>query len=225
MAPPYIPPTDSGFDGWLLNFTTLLTAAPTDYGLTAPDAVACAAQYTAWHPAYLLATDPVTRTSVTIADKDTARATAEGILRPYCQKIAKNPAVSDALKIGIGLNPPNTSPSPIPPILVAPTLAVVSASSLQHVISVQNPDTPTSKKKAPGAIGVQIVRSVGETFATDPAQCAWYAQWTKSPNVSAFDPLQIGKKVTYFARYLTRSGANGVSQPGPWSAALNSVVV
>lgn len=224
-APPYIPPSDGGYDTWLLNFTTLLSANPTDYGLVAGDATACAAVYTAWHPAYLAAIDPSTKTPVTVAAKDTARATGEPTIRVYAQKIAKNPAVADALKVGIGLNPPNTTPSPVPPPLVAPALSVISASSLLHTIKVQNPDTPSSKAKPPGCTGVQIMRNVGETYATDPAQCTLYGVWTKAPNTSQFDVSQIGKKVTYFARYMTQSGPGGQSQPGPWSAALQSVVV
>ena len=143
--PSYIPPKDADFDNWLQNFTALLTAAPTDYGLVAGDAVVCAAQYTAWHPAYLAATNPSTRTSATVAAKDGARVTAVATIRPYAQSISRNMAVSDLLKIGIGVNLPNNVPVPIPPVSTAPALILQSAAPQQHIIQYRDSTTPLSK--------------------------------------------------------------------------------
>ena len=46
--PTYIPAKDALFATWLENFSTLLTAAPATYGLTAPDATAVDAVNTAF---------------------------------------------------------------------------------------------------------------------------------------------------------------------------------
>lgn len=224
-APSYIPAKDSEFLAFLINFAALITATPADYGLTAGNAVSVNAQLALFEPALALATDPTTKTPVTVASKDAARLVAVATVRPLAQAVAKNPAISDALKIGLGLNPPNTSPSPIPPITVAPTLALISAQVGMHTLDIRNPETPTSKAKPPGASGIQLYRNVGTTHATDPAQCALQAVTTKTPVMSAFEPADTGKKVTYFARFVTPSGPGGMQQPGPWSLPLASTVL
>lgn len=222
---PYIPAKDADFDTWLLNFTLLLTAAPATYGLTAPDAVTCAAQYTAWHPAYLAANDPGTRTPVTVAAKDAARVTAEQVVRPFAQAISKNMAVDPGDKVAIGVNLPNPVPVPIPPPVTFPQLGFRSAEPLVHNLQYQDSGLGTGKKKPFGAIGVEVYRSVGTVPATDPEQASYYGQFTKSPLRSTFDAAQVGKICTYFARWITRSGPGGRAQTGPWSAPLTVSVI
>lgn len=222
---PYIPPKDADFDAWLLNFTTLLTAAPTTYGLTAPDAVACAAAYSAWHPAYVTATTPETRTSPAVAQKDAERAAAEATVRPYAQRISKNEAVTPENKTAIGVNLPNTSPVPIPPPTTFPLVSLRNATPLVHVLQYQDSGLGTGKKKPFGALGMQVFRSVGTVAATDPAQASFDTQPTKSPFRSSFSAEQRGKVATYFARWVTRSGPGGAAQYGPWSDPVTAIVI
>lgn len=224
-APSYIPAKDADFDAWLLNFTTLLTAAPTTYGLTAPDAVICAAQYTAWHPDYLAATNPATRTSVTVAAKDAARVTAEQVVRPYAQQIAKNSSVTPGDKTAIGVNLPNNSPVPIPAPTSFPILGFRAATPLQHLLQYQDSDLGTGKAKPFGAIGMELYRAIGTVPAVDPSQATYYAQVTKSPCRVTFGAGDVGKTCTYFARWITRSGPQGVAQNGPWSAPLVAAII
>lgn len=224
-APSYIPPADAPFEAWFLNLSTLLTATPTAFGITVPQAATVQGQYDLWNPAYALAIDPSTRTPVTVAAKDGVRLIAEATIRPVCQQIARNPAITDAAKISLGLNPPNTTPAPIPPPVVAPVLGFKFAEPLQVTLSVQNPDTPTSKAKPPGVVAVEVWQSVGVAHATDPSQCTLVGRWTKTPNRLSFSAPDTGKKLTVFARYVTQSGAGGQSASGPWSLPLNSTIL
>ena len=222
--PTYIPAKDALFATWLENFSTLLTAAPATYGLTAPDATAVDAVNTAFQAAYALAIDPPTRTSVTVADKDAARASAEAVVRPFAVTISRNAAVTDGNKTAIGVTVPSVTPTPIPPPANAPSLALVSAISLVQTLSYKVAGQ-TGKAKPFGSIGVEIFRSVGTVAATDPAQCAYIGTYTKSPFKQTYSSGDQGKIVTLFARYVTRSGPDGVAQPGPWSDALNLIVM
>ena len=224
-APSYIPAKDADFDAWLLNFTTLLTAAPATYGLTAPDAVTCAAQYTAWHPAYVAATDPSTRTPVTVAAKDAARVTAEQVNRPYAQQISKNASVTPGQKTAIGVNLPNNSPVPIPAPTSFPILGFRAATPLQHQLQYQDSDLGTGKAKPSGAIGLELYRAIGTVPALDPSQATYYGTATKSPTRVTFSAGDVGKACTYFARWITRSGPGGVAQNGPWSAPLVAAII
>lgn len=225
MQPPYIPAKDADFENWLNNFSTLLTAAPTTYGLTAPDAVTVAASYSAWNAAYILATNPATRTSSTIAQKDVERASATAVVRPFAIAIKLNTSVSDLDKTNIGVNLIVTTRTPIPPIITNPAMILVAATPGQHQLQFRDSATPTSKKKPFGAIGLEVWRAVGVAPAVSPDAAEFYQTWTKSPNTSTFDPADVGKYATYFARWTTRSGPGGTAMPSPWSAPLVAVVI
>lgn len=224
MAAPYIPTKDADFDAWIQNFSTLLTGSPTSYGLLVGDATAVAAVVTAWTTAYPIAINPATRTAATIATKDAARASAEATVRPYAIRIRSNTAISDALKIGIGVTIPNTPPTPIPAPTVAPVLSLVSAISLSQTLAYKAAGS-LGKAKPFGAIAVELRRSVGTVAATDPEQCGFVGMFTKSPLPQSFQSSEQGKTVTYFARFVTRSGPAGVAQSGPWSDRLTLVVM
>jgi len=224
-AASYIPPRDTDFDSWLDNFQTLIAADPTDYGLTTPDATVITASYTAWHAAYLTATNPSSRTTPAIAAKDAQRSSAEATVRPYAQQIARNQGLDPSLITGLGLNLSNPTRPPIPAPTTNPTLTLVSATFLTHQLSYRDTALGPTKKKPTGSIGMQVFRSVGTVAATDPAQCLLYQTWTKSPNLSQFMAEERGKICTYFARWVTKGGPGGTAQPGPWSDPLVVVVM
>lgn len=217
--PPYIPPADAAFDAWLDNFSNLLTANPSDFGLTAPDAAAVAAVYGTWNTAYGIAVDPVTRTSPAIAAKDAARASAEAVVRPFAVQISVNPAVTNANKTAIGVTVRSTTPTPIPPPTDMPELGLQSAIPLEMLMSYKVPGA-VGKSKPFGSIGVEVFRAVGDVPAIDPAQATYNGTFTKSPFRQRFTAEDQGKTVTYFARFVTRSGPEGEAQKGPWSAPL-----
>lgn len=225
MAGSYIPAADAPFDSWADNFATLLTADPTVYGETVGTAAVVQAAYDAWEAAYALATNPATRTSPTIADKDAARVSLEASIRPVAQRINANAAVTNMQREDLGITVRKVGRTPVPPPSTAPTLALVSAIPNQQRLSIRDEATPTSKAKPFGAIGVQLFRSIGEVAATDPSQCSLLGITTKTPVEVANMTADAGKVVTYFARWTTRSGPGGISQVGPWSSPLNAIVM
>lgn len=224
MSGPYIPARDADYSAWLLNFATLIVLDPTDYGLLAGDAVAINAVNTSFQAAFVLATNPATRTAPTVAAKDAARVNSEQTVRPYAQRIRNNTTVSDLLKVGLGLTIPSTTPTPIPAPIVAPELGLLAAIPLQQTLTYRDPSA-AGKAKPYGSIGVEIWRAVGVTPAVDPAQATYYATATKSPFRSTFIAGDVGKIVTYFARFVTRSGPGGIAQSGPFSAPLAIAVI
>lgn len=220
MATSYIPSTDSGFAAWLLNFSTLITASPTTYGLVSGDATAIAAQNTAYSAALALATDPSTRTSVTVSAKDAAKAGALFVVRPYATTISKNAGVDDGDKTAVGVTVPKLVPTPIPAPTALPLLTLVSAIPLVSTLKIVSADTPTSKAKPFGVIGIQLFVSVGTVAATDPDQLAYYSTATKIPALIGFNAPDQGKIASVAARFVTRGGNGGESKIGPWSAIL-----
>ena len=219
-APSYIPPKDADFDPWFLNFSTLITANPVTYGLIAADALLIAAQYAIWHPAFLLATNPATRTTPTVQAKTIARINAIGVVRPYAQSIAKNPAVADADKLDLALNLPNNVPVAIPPLLDVASLIVQPSAPGMTQFQFRSSSDPTSKAKPFGAIGLQVLRGSGVAPVASPDDCVEVARVTKSPFTIQNAPVAAGQVMTFFARWIQRSGASGEAYSAPWSAAV-----
>lgn len=224
MQSPYIPPQDAQFDAWLTNFSTLLTAAPTTYGLVAGDAVIVAATVAAWSPAYAAAINPATRTPVTVAAKDAARANAEATVRPYATQISRNAGVTNGDKTAIGVNLPNTARTPVPPPTTQPALSLDSSIHFQVSIRYYDTTTPTTKAKPAGVIGLELVRVIGTAPSVDPTAGVAYGVLTKSPAVIGHTAPEVGKFCTFFGRWTTLSGPGGQAQSGPWSAPLTVVL-
>jgi hypothetical protein len=222
---PYLPAADAAFDAWSANFSDLITLAPTTYGLITGDATAIAAVVDPWHTAYLAATNPGTRTSVTIAAKDAARTAAEPVLRSYATTISRNPSVTNEDKTAVGVNLPNTARTPVPPPTTQPVLVLVSAVHNQQVLRYYDTSTPTTKAKPQGAIGIELRQSIATTPGTDPDTAPTWGIATKSPVIIGTSSGDVGKIATYWARWTTRSGPGGVSQAGPWSAPVSIAIV
>ena len=221
MSTPYIPARDADFDTWLLNFSTVGAAAPATYGLSGGQVTAIGGVQTAFASAYLLAIDPSTRTPVTVAAKDTARANAEAVVRPIAVTISLSAAISNGEKAAIGVTIPSVVPSPVPPPVTAPSILLQSAVIGLLNLAFRDSTSPTVRAKPAGVIGCEVWASVGTVAAIDPSQCAFVGMFTKTP-------LQLptgavgGKVVTVFARWANRSGAGGVAATGPWSGALTT---
>ena len=115
MPGSYIPTRDADLVLWSDNFQTLIAAAPTTYGLTAPIASTITGLHNTFAAALTLSSDPSTRTPATVAAKDAARGNMVPILRLYAQQIKANTAVSNALKVGLGIRLDDPIPTPIPP--------------------------------------------------------------------------------------------------------------
>lgn len=225
MQAPYLPARDVDFAAWLANFSTKLTATPTAFGLVAGDATIVAASQTAFAAAYTAATTPATRTSATIAAKDAARASAEATVRPYAVRISVNDGVTDANKVLIGVNLPNSTRTPVPAPATSPALNLVAAIIGQHTLGYHDTSTPLSKAKPFGAVGMQVYRVLGTAPVATPETAELHAVITKSPTNLATDPADRGKVATYFGRWVTRSGPSGVAQVGPFSAPLAVTVL
>jgi hypothetical protein len=186
--------------------------------------VIVAAQEAAFSAALTASTDPSTRTPVTVAAKDAARASAEFIVRPYAVQISLNPSVTNGDKVSIGVTVRSNTPTPIPAPVTPCVIALLSATPLVHQLQI-TPLGASNKAKPQGCIAIEVARSVGTVAATDPNQLAIVGQYGKTPLIQSFLAGDQGKICTYAARFRTRSGPAGVSQAGPWSALTSFVVV
>lgn len=228
MAAPYIPPRDADLVNWADNFSTLITAAPSTYGLDSTIAATIASAVAAFDAAYAAATNPSTKTPVTVSAKDTAKFAMLPILRTYASQVRINPGVADADKIALGLNLPNNSPAPIPAPATTPVLIITSASPLRQVVKFRDEvASPTSRAKAPNSIGCEIWLGIDTIALTDPADLHYYGSAVKVPFYLDFDPSAVGKVATIMGRWVNRAGSagNNFALTGPWSTPVSQTVI
>ena len=218
--PPYIPNRDSLLDAWASNFATLIAAAPASYGLTSTDSTNITAAQLAFHSAYTPVTSASTKTAAAVSTKNTAKVTMLALLRPYAQTIALNPAVASASKIGLGLNPRTSTPSPVTPPASNPVLTVQSASSLAIVLRYRDSAaSPSVKSKPYGVLRCEVRYQTSATPITDPTLLTGVISATRSPFQVLFAPADAGKQCYFAARWATRTG--GFS---PWSPVVSFTV-
>lgn len=216
MSGSYIPTRDAELESWLANFKTLIAANPTNYGLVAGDATTITNSYNAWHTDFLAATNPTTRTHVTIAAKEAQKILTLDVVRTYAATIRANGAVSDALKLGLGLNVHDTLPTPIPAPSTYPLLSINGAGPLMQDLRAADQTSPTRRAKPHGAAGLLMFRAIGTAAATDPGDAAFLGFVTKAAFTSSFDSADDGKVATYFGRWTNAKG-----EVGPWSAPVS----
>lgn len=228
MSTPYIPPKDADLVNWADNFSTLITATPALYGLTSTDASNIATPVTAYDAAYSTATNPSTRTPSTVAAKNTAKLAMLPILRTYASQIRINPGVADADKVALGLNLPNNAPSPIPAPATVAVLTITKATPLRHELKFRDEvASPTSRAKAPNAIGCEIFVGISTIALSDPAACKYYGTAVKVPFYVDYDVSDAGKIATIFGRWSNRAGSagNNIALTGPFGTALSQTIV
>jgi hypothetical protein len=59
----------------------------------------------------------------------------------------------------------------------------------------------------------------------DPDAAEYIGSFNKTPFQVSQNAADRGKHCTYWGRWVTRSGPGGVPQRGPWSAALDCIII
>lgn len=217
---PYIPAKQANLSLWLANFSTLISASPSTYGLASSDATTIATAVAAFQAAYALVTSPTTKTASTVSAKNTAQVSCLAIVRPYAQQIAKNPGVTSANKIALGLNPQTSTPSPITPPASNPVLGVLSQNpGIVNLTYRDSATSPTSKAKPYGVKSCQLYGMASATPITNPALLPQLATMTKSPYQLTFPSGYTPGSTFYLAaRWQIQKGGQS-----PWSSIITVV--
>jgi hypothetical protein len=215
-----VPPTrESDLDNWLNNFKTLIAATPTNYGLVAADATAITNAFNSWHTAYQQAVNAATRSTLTIETKNQQKASVLFLVRGYIATILANRAVSDTLKMGLGLHIRDTSPTPVPPPSTKPALQIVKTDQGFMDITATDEATPLRRARPAGSVGMLLYRAVAETAVNDPTQAQFLTFVGKPAAHSQFTSADRGKTATYFARWTNARG-----EVGPWSNGVSGAI-
>jgi hypothetical protein len=214
-----LPTRESELDNWLNNFKTLIAATPTNYGLVAADATAITNAFNSWHTAYQAAVNSATRSTLTIEAKNQQKASVLFVVRGYIATILANRAVSDMLKMGLGLHIRDTTPTPVPPPTTKPVLKITKTAQGFMNIAATDEATPARRARPTGAAGMLLYRAVGTEAVNQPSEAQFLTFVGKPAAVSNFATADRGKVATYFARWTNTRG-----EVGPWSDAVSSAI-
>jgi hypothetical protein len=203
----------SGTDGALLegaaNFSTLITAGPGPLGLTAAQATAYATLNTTFASAYATSSNPVTRTKVTVAAKDTARAALVANTRLLANIVYSTPGVTNAQKLSLGLRL-KAPPTPVPQPSSAPLVDFISTVARTVKVRVHDGTTP-KRAKPPGVKSATVFSFVGPTA---PATVAGW-KYEGVSNKSVFDIVFPDTVANGALIWISAVWNNAKNQSGP----------
>lgn len=220
MPRSYIPASDLAARVWLVNFAAIIAVNPIAFGITAAQSTTITNASNSYVAAYALATDPGTRSPVTVAAKDATRNASIATVRPYAVQIASSPAVTDANKVLVGVTVRDVGRTPIPAPASAPLLAFMAGTPLQAKIKISDENSPNLRAKAAGAAGLEFFCFVGTVAPVSPEATPYYGHVSRSPFVMNFAAGSGGKTAFCYARWVTARGLKG-----PWSQMLSFTVV
>jgi hypothetical protein len=193
------------------NFASLIAAQPTDYALTPAQATAFGLLNTALQSSYTAAITPETRTPVAIEEKNLAirnmRTMAIGLAKLMYSAVG---TVTDAQLVSLGLLP-RTSPTPIPPELLAPILEVLSVTGRTANVRVHQ-STGDARRKPIGSAGAQIFTHVGPTAPADPTEYHYEGLATRGRLAIQFpNSVASGATAWIAAAWVSQRGVVGMA--------------
>jgi hypothetical protein len=208
--PGFLPSRDSLLLAWSSNFDGLVAVNFADYGLSSAQATAYTAAHTAFASSLGTATEPSTRTKVSIAQKDAMRAALKFLARDYSRIIQGIATVTDAQKYALGLNV-RATPTPVPPPVTSPTIDLKSVFGRTVTIRLHGEDSLRRARPA-GVKGATVMSWVGETPPESPSAWTFQGSTTKIDEIIVEFPLTVSTEAKV---WITAFWFNAKSQSGP----------
>jgi hypothetical protein len=219
MARSFIPARDADLALFLANFATLLTATPTAFGVTAPDAATNQGFNDAFQAALVTANDPATRTTPTIAAKDSAKAAAVSFCRTLAQQIQAFPTITDEQLANLGLTVRQTGRTPTPPPATYPLLGIVQQAAHACIMTIADQNTPAGRARPQGYAGCELYVSYGAVAPVSLAGMSYVGLQTRFAFNWDLGSANVGQRAWLIGRWINRSG-----ESGPTSAPVSLIV-
>jgi len=212
------PAADQALLVFTQNLSTLITATPTAFGLVAGDATALSALLSDYTARLATATTPATRNKIAVAAKDTSKLALVAKLRSLIKIIGAYPPLTPAQRASLGLNPKDTTPTPVPPPATHPMLAVDPDGEARIV----DETMPDHRRKPAGVTGAIVYTKIGP--ATDeppvnPDDAKFAVIATKNRFAIPIPPGSNGKTLWVLAQWFNQRG-----ELGPVSAVASTTI-
>lgn len=219
----YLPTREADLNQWAKNFDEKITAAPTEYGLTAAQATAFNALYTAFTDAWGAANANSTRTPSVIVTKNDAKQAlidGDGGIRKLVKIIQAYPGTTDTERSDLGLTIPDTGPTPVPAPAEAPQLDVVARFNRTIKIRLHDASSPTSRGKPATVATATVFWAIGPAAPADMTGWTFYTNTGKTVvDVEFPDTVAAGAQV-----WITAFWSNAKGESGPACAAVGTFI-
>lgn len=209
MPKDFVPKREADLDEFVHNFDTRITATPTSFGLTAPQATAFHALVVAWDSAYAVTKNRGTRSQSAVILKNEKKFLMVKNLRELARIVQAFPATSNEQRSLLGLTVP-TIPQTNPAPATSPTLLVLGVNG--NTVSVRLRDSTNPSRVRPDfAKSANVFSYVGEAPPTTADGWTFQGGTTRNRFEVVLDSsLPIGTKV-----FLTAFWKNERDMSGP----------
>lgn len=196
---------------WSANFSQQIGEPGFNVGLSEAQITAFNAVNGTLQAAWMVASDPTTRTRITVANMHTALKNMRVMAKNLVSIIQGTSTVTDGQKEALRITVRKTHPTPVPVPTTEPKIEVVKVNGHEVTLRLSDADRPTSKARPVGTMGFTLMTYVGETPSMDTQ--AWTLQGNRGKPtkfVVDFDQsLEPGTTVWFTAFWYNARGESG----------------
>lgn len=213
----YIPKKDSELLLWGTNFTGIVAAYAGKWTIDTGTVTDLQDAMTAYDMNLKIADGP-NRNKVNVERKNVSRAVFVSKVRALVNYQLKNPVISDADRLMLGLRIHDKTPSTLPVPTEIPALGIEVHNPRQLSIVFRNADSE-SKAKPYGVNGAVIVYGLPDTPPAKQSDLPRNVLATRTPHILEFEETERGRTV-----YIAICWQNEKGQKGPWSDMEQAIV-
>ena len=213
------PRKDEDFDHWAQPFVGYVVTNGPTMGIKSSILAKLPGLLTIWTSAYAATTNPATVTRPAVAEKNSARAALEAVLRPLIRQIQADPDTTDEMRTTMNIRIPRRTHTRTAVPTTAPQLHLGTGQRLAHTFEIHDVTTPHSKAKPGGVKGCEIWAKVGAPAPTDVSQMTLVGTPSHTPHTLNYTGAQAGQPVTYWPRWI-----NTHDETGPWGDPITGTI-
>jgi hypothetical protein len=213
----YIPKKDSEMLAWSSNFSEKVSENATAWEIPAAEVTDLQGAFTAFAMLYMQ-TDSPARTSVIVAQKNDARKVLITKIRALVNFRLRNPVITDAQRIELGLRVHDTTPTPVPVPASRPELDI-DVLDIRRLKLIFHDMGRQGKAKPYGVDGAVIVYAVLDAPPASPDALTRSVLATRTPHILEFSEEERGNTL-----YVAICWQNKKGQRGPWSEIESAII-
>jgi hypothetical protein len=213
----YIPKKDSELVPWSANFTAEVAANAPTWGIPPNEVADLQAANDSFATLQVQADSPA-KNAIIVAQKNAARSVLEEKIRGLAGFRLKNPIITDAQRIALGLHVRDTTYTTVTVPTTRPELDI-DVVDFRRLKAAFHDQGSKSKAKPYGINGAVIVYAVLDTPPADVTALTRSVLATRTPYILEFTEEERGKTV-----YVAICWQNEKGQKGPWSEIESAIV-
>lgn len=217
-----IPPaSDVGLRDFCVTFDATATPIATAIGLTTSQMTSFHGLVTDYNARLSAATDPSTRTKVTVEAKRISKAAVLAGVRQLMKIVDAFPGTTNPQRASLGMRVRDVSPTPRPAPATQPVVAVAGTGGGLAVLRLRDQTTPDKKAKPAGVFAALLSTAVTPADAPAPTfpPDTFNAVVTRTTHTLPLPPNSGGKRLWVQAQWINERG-----EPGPVSTVANALI-